>query len=601
MSKYTLILLDTTGIQDYIFASNRLQENIGASELVYRATSFWAFDALSKAGITHNIEVLRDPENPKVEVAWEFKPDVTIDTAKAEVIQAAGGNTLIIFREKAKAIEFVQKLTLHLLKEAPGLTVLAQHIDFDFASEKLTEVRKTLEGKMREYKQERQVSAPFLGLGVTAMCDSTGLAAVRTPNGKQTLADRDFDLLVPGQDEQEAERSRLISRETTFKLAARDLARERLENTIGKTTITKNGKIYEFPSDIDHLGRVLGEESYVAVIHADGNRMGGHVRQVIASVEKQFAGSNVAEVNRGYIKAMRSFSKSLESANREALKEVVKMIMDAIDMDDKVAGKIPIVKVKKHNYIPFRPLVFGGDDVTFLCNGQLGVELAARYLDAFERHTKAKDLRDFYASAGVSIVKMHYPFSRAYKLSEELAGSAKSLTRDPKPDCSALDWHFAQSGLSGSLNEIRKREYSVPETAVQDILDGNDKTNVLDENKKFTLTLRPVLLEASGNERNWRVISWLMKTFQEEKPWADSHNKVLGLREELRKGVRAVEHYLLNFGFDKLPTVAPGSEKNGWYKFEACNMETSKENRKVVCRCIYFDAIELLDHHISLK
>jgi len=37
MDRLTLTMLDTSGIQSYIFNSNRLQENIGASELVYRA------------------------------------------------------------------------------------------------------------------------------------------------------------------------------------------------------------------------------------------------------------------------------------------------------------------------------------------------------------------------------------------------------------------------------------------------------------------------------------------------------------------------------------------------------------------------------------
>jgi len=597
---YTLTLLDTTGIQDYIFASNRLQENIGASELVYRATSLWAFDALEKAKLSHNIK------NP-YSLEWEFT-DAAIESdasLQAEVIQAAGGNTVILFRDEKKSREFVRILTLRLLNEAPGLTVLAKHLDgFDFSSAKLADARKTLETDMREHKLSRLPSAPTLGLGVTAMCDSTGLAAVRTPVGTQTLENEKFSLLVPGQDKQIPEQTRLISRETTFKLAARDLANRRLKNTVGDVT-----DWYEFPFDIDNLGRISGEESYVAVVHADGNRMGEHV----AAVAKGANG------NRDFINALRSFSTALDVASRATLIEIVESIVASI-VDGMVAEKIPLVEDKYHTYIPFRPLVFGGDDITFLCNGQLGVELAAQYLKVFEEKVRAvatrkdadgKDvthplakieLEKLHACAGVSIVKMHYPFARAYKLSEELASSAKSLTR--VTDCSALDWHFAQSGLSGSLDGIREREYSVQESSIKNMLEEKDTKDVEEKNKKFMLTMRPIKLFNSDNGRYWygeQGIEELIEKFREKKPWVDSHNKVLGLREELRKGTQTVERYLLDFGLSDLPTVISGSERTGWYKSRTPKDSEIKEQKKLECRCVYFDAIELLDHHVGLK
>jgi hypothetical protein len=545
MSEYTLTLLDTTGIQDYIFSSNRLQENIGASELVYRATTLWAFEALKAAGITaHNLD---QPES----LDWKYN-DRSIESdsnLQAEVIQAAGGNTVILFREPEKAREFVRKLTLRLLKEAPGLTVLAQHLDhFNFEQGDLAEARKDIQAQMRQHKQERLVSIPTMGLGVTAMCNSTGLAAVRTPVGKQFIGDDEFSLLVPGQDEQESERNRLISRETAFKLAARDLANARLKHIVGKVA-----EWYEFPSDIDNLGRISGEESYVAVIHADGNKMGSHVASIV----------NGAKGNRDYINAMRSFSKNLEVASRAALIEIVEKIVISIK-DGLVADKIPLVKDKFHTYIPFRPLVFGGDDVTFLCNGQLGVELATQYLAAFERYTKEQRLDDFYASAGIAIVKMHYPFARAYKLSEELAGSAKSLTREI--DCSAIDWHFAQSGLSGSLENIREREYTVE----------GGKLNV-----------RPLRLRDDQGKPSWAKVESALAEFS-GKYWGEKHNKVIGLREALRKDKKgaAAQKYREDFGLNLLPEIA-GEEvrKTGWLDG----------------KCYYFDAIELLDHHVSLK
>lgn len=57
MKNFTVTILDTTGIQPYIFGSNRLRENIGASYLVSQATDTWARDALNTLKEDINQEV----------------------------------------------------------------------------------------------------------------------------------------------------------------------------------------------------------------------------------------------------------------------------------------------------------------------------------------------------------------------------------------------------------------------------------------------------------------------------------------------------------------------------------------------------------------
>ncbi|MBC8493019.1 MAG: hypothetical protein H8D43_04460, partial [Chloroflexi bacterium] len=46
MAQQTLMLMEATGIQDYIFGSNQLAQNIGASELVTQATTDWVYERL---------------------------------------------------------------------------------------------------------------------------------------------------------------------------------------------------------------------------------------------------------------------------------------------------------------------------------------------------------------------------------------------------------------------------------------------------------------------------------------------------------------------------------------------------------------------------
>ncbi len=548
MAKHTVTVVDTIGIQPYIFGSNRLQENIGASELVNLATGQWALEALTK--------VIKSPEKHNVldaarkKLKDQYEIDKLTNEKAAEVIYSGGGNTVIIFNAPAIAREFAYQLTSRVLREAPGLSLVVAHDD-DFEWENqgrpLGSIVKELIGKrLAEQKASRLPSTPLLGLGVTAACESTGLVAMRTNEGLKLSKN---------------ESTRLISRETEAKLAARNKANQRLKRLFDREL--RNW--YEFPSDMDKLGRVKGEESYVAVIHADGNQMGKHIEKIALDHPR-------AE---DFIAKMRDFSCKVEEASLEALRSIVSLLTRRVTWEqgkEYVAERVPMDGI----YLPFRPLVFGGDDVTFVCNGVLGLSLAVEYLKAFEAQTEKILKEKLHASAGISIVKMHYPFARAYAMSEQLAKSAKGhiwKKYGGNASPSALDWHIATSGLSGSLTTIRKREY---------------------ESDEKTLLMRPVLLRPEAGDPDGRA--WIgrlekaIREFQNGKSWVGKRNKVKRLQEELRKGLNSrteeISNFMRDFELPQLPKVTGFDRyrENGW------DLE----------RCGYFDAIELGDYYLHL-
>jgi hypothetical protein len=554
MTEYTLTMLDTTGIQRYIFGSNRLQENIGGSELVYRATTLWAFHALDESGLQHNVSDGRTPN-------WKLgtRNIETDESLQAEVIYAGGGNTLILFRQEEQARQFTQKLTRRILSDAPGLNLIAQHSQVKWEQEKVHEKRKELIKALGGHKQSRLPSVPYLGLGVTAVCESTGLPAVCNTAGYIEV-DRGRVQLKLSEDEE----TRLVSSEIAYKLGWRNAAQDRLKDQL-RISFRRDHN-FDFPSDIDNLGRIEGEESYVAVVHADGNSMGKHIDQIA----KNISWEDTPRGNRQYILELRRFSGSVNAASQKALQSVIKQLDDSIEWDEnyqqyRVSETVPLAE---NRWFPFRPLVFGGDDVTFICNGQIGLALAAAYLEAFERETVNLGLPPMHACAGVAMVKMHYPFARAYQLSEQLCAQAKLMTRET--DCSALDWHFAVSGLSGSLGAIRTREY---------------------ESGAGKLYLRPLRLRAAEHEQEGRYwvdgLERMLRQFQDSDDWMKRRNKVKGLREPLRAGPLVVEKFRRDFDLPLLPELLPGNRshrENGWFGKQ----------------CIYFDAIELMDHYVPL-
>ncbi len=541
MPDKVLLLVEATGIQNYIFGSNQLTQNIGASELVQQATTDWVYDALPKP---HNV-VSDDTEPDRQKITDQ---SLDSDGLSAEVVYAGGGNAMILFARSDAAQVFTRKLTRKVLEDAPGLGIVVA--SQPVGAQPLKDVHQELRQKLALRKLNRPPSVPLLGLSVTAACKFTGAPAVEI--------DKKDD--------------RPISAEVHKKLDAATVAEERLKRHLKDINLAR----FEFLNDFNEMGE-KGESSYLAVIHTDGNSMGERIKRI---------GERCGGDDQAYVRELRKFSDRIGKVARSALNATSGMLLapDMLKQKDNnggdthyiLAGKVPVPRDRDGvDRLPFRPIVFGGDDVTFVCEGRLGLELAAKYLYAFTAEPLSDGERP-YARAGIAVVKSHYPFSRAYGLAEELCKSAKKrvkeLEGDGYPGATVMDWHFAVGGLVLKLQQVRQREY------VSDL--------------GHPLLMRPVRLDdPKSTWQSWQTFTALMEDFQDrkhgkEKAWSDRRNKVKALRDALRAGPDAVKLFLntINGELPDIPQL-PEMKTQGWQGG----------------KCGYFDAVEALDFFIPLE
>lgn len=595
----TVTVLDTAGIQPYIFGSNVLRENIGGSELVHRATRLWAFqellEELKASGMAnrHNIDLTAaEKDNVEKMYTGAFQADGT-DKDGAEVLYAGGGNTVVLF-QGADSLElarkFVYRLSRRLLVDAPGLNLYAAHQTYEWANpapdKSLPCIVEATIKELGRNKGGDPGSLPALGWPVTAACTSTGLPAnERHPDkqGKTGSASRANRQVAAKWWAARSDESR-----------SHDDATTRLRNLFPQVG---RGKEFEWADEFDELADLPErDDSYIAVVHADGNGMGRRIKELT----RHWA-ARPAEP-RGYIKEMRALSASVQATAQTALRNTLTALLDHLTdhstlgpnrhstrrIYKDVHGQSVLEKVQK--LFPVRPVVFGGDDVTLVCAGPWGLAIAQRYLWELEQLSLTDDPNDKpYACAGVAIVKTHYPFSQAYELSEALTkGAKKRVDCLAQKKASAIDWHLTSTGLHGDLKTIRRREY---------VVDQGD------------LTMRPLVLGQAMSWRNWDNLSGLLQLFGENGRWQEKRNKTMRLREALRRGPEAVAEFMAIFEEDEKEIIrnagfeAMTAPSNGWLADDDKCLDPKKDEelqKKLGSRCVYFDAIEIADHCFDL-
>lgn len=416
-----LLFLETSGNQAYLYATNRLKESIGASELTYRTGTRWLLQAVEQVG------------GPTGLWAPEGLDRVALRQGQRrngiEVILATSGKGLVLVQDQMQARDILRKVSETVLREAPGLDVcgaivpLHDESDAGFARayhevhERYNQARNLMPSPVERY--------PMLP-GVQA-CASSGHPAERS----QTL---------------HKVGSAAFSAATLKKREAASAWFERMGQLIKTQNQTCQGAV-QLSSSVDKLEKDFEGLDWVGVIFADGNGLG----QLFMNFEKYLQG-------KPYARTLREFSIAIDECTEAAFYSACRTMGDT---------QVPVV-----------PLVLGGDDLTLVMDGRRALDFAVTFLREFERETSEKPIITelaraglgaprLSACAGVAIVKPHFPFHAAQVMAEELLQSAKTVKQhvisqrpghghDAYP-CSALDFHVLYDSTFHSLALLRSK------------------------------------------------------------------------------------------------------------------------------------------------
>lgn len=398
------LLLDTRSIQKYIFAGNLLRSHVGASYLVEQIFE----DLLIKKVLNEKLNFQVDNVSWKnVALKNQSLSSNKSATSVCEIGYIGGGNALVLFEEQEAAIQAVRLWSREILTYAPGLKTGAAIGQLDISD---ANYKSTLQKIRNNLKINQSSVFPNLDLpstGLTIECANSGDTANTYYAGKY------------------------ISAESRQKLESYPPAKAKLQAQGRLPEILLNGK-YQFTDEIDKLGQIEGDD-YIAIVHIDGNNMG-----------KAFADCET-------LNSYRQLSCQVAQTTWFAFEKLLESIV--AEYSTYISGAKPAFQLRE-NILPIRPIIIGGDDITFVCAGKLGLEYARRFIGFMTTSSILK----IECCAGIALLPTSYPFFRGYELAEQLCAEAKKQSRADN-NSSWLDFAILHGEQAPTLEQIRATEY----------------------------------------------------------------------------------------------------------------------------------------------
>jgi hypothetical protein len=261
-----------------------------------------------------------------------------------------------------------------------------------------------------------ETNVPYTGL--TQLCPELGEAATRWDEGEF----RSFEIVAKRKAGD----------------AAKDHILEKLQAVLAADLWKDLSENYAFTDDLSKLGQ-MDAESYIAIVHIDGNNMGTKFAECKTLTERKNRSRDLAKTT------ARAFAAMLE----ETLAEY-----------DDYKDFLHLGYADGKRLLPVRPLVLGGDDMTFLCTAKLALRCTSRVMEAMRRE-------DVDTCAGIVIQPESYPFFRGYMLTEAVCGEAKKEMRALKDKGGTekscwLDFLIRHGEQAPDLQGIRAEEYTAP-------------------------------------------------------------------------------------------------------------------------------------------
>ena len=264
-------LLETAGNQAYIFATNRLRENTGASQRVWDAGVTFTYEAAETvtkcADFTTLLKAAQNGPACHAAAMARVLPRIA-HGATIEIIVATSGKALFLASDKSCAENLIAEATRRAVKSAPGLVLRGAVVPIcgdtaDAANKAVREVHEKVEA-IRNHLPAPE--ARFPTLPVLEPCASSGLPAAKVKNlGKGANPYSDVTL------------SKCDAYEEAAKRIAMQMSRQ--------TDAGKNVDIAKNIQDLEEHGK-----DWLGIVHADGNGMGAAFSGIRHSLRQRNTG-----------------------------------------------------------------------------------------------------------------------------------------------------------------------------------------------------------------------------------------------------------------------------------------------------------------------
>lgn len=512
----------------------------------------------------------------------DFFKEISGNTYTDEnLVYSGGGHTVLIFGTEDSAKGFIATVTKAAMERFPGLELFGTYLRTDGVPD--SDDFESLSKKLEKKKSIRAASFHQGSFGIEKINSENNAIEPLTINGKRITA---FD---PG------------------------------DEIIDKESPLKN---YQFVSEFEKLTVKDGDNSFIAVVHIDGNAMGKRSIDNIKKIDNKDKKDNLNERNdiRSELdrrkNILRNYSESIDRDFKDSFREMCEEIADkkCINSDGKI-GKIQLQKDENEGkyYFPIRRIITAGDDICFVTEGHLGLECARIFIEKLSGKTNSEDKQGYSACAGVAIVHKKYPFYKAYELSEMLCSNAKKyISTVAGPDAaasnSAIDWHIEYGELSDTLDEVR-RDYLCDDSSDTEpsrmelrpyIVHGNNSNVDNDDNSKNKVNSVAAIDPARDYDNFKKTICSI-----QDGTIGYSSGKLKGLRNAIKQGEDATLTYLdknlmRDLALDAYQGTYTKPELKGIGIGEGLERKVTVKTADGVKRSILFDAIEMIDTFVPI-
>lgn len=407
VKKATIIAIyDISGIQSYIFATNKLKEAVGASQIVHDILYQTLPEKLGDTQISNRRSVSNYP-------ALEIDED-----KKGNIIYIGGGNAVVVYPDRTT----MQKVTRTLQEKLFELTRGQLRLCYGCTSINDYDNYSAIDSKLREELANYKATTPPI------------------------LPVRGFSI---GSDDNETNDSNQLfyidSKMYVGSYARGQKVRTMLENKNKEMEQKKENQKQYLEADGFETYREEGDKSFVGVIHIDGNTMGQHIQSFVSNINGEL---------KEQLLAMRKLANEINQLYQNVLDETIREVF-----------KKEIATSNK-TLLPVRTIIADGDDITVVIKANRALLFTKVFLEKLKESSKTLESNKFPLSAGAGIALVHdkFPFSVAYDIAEQLCKNAKKRGRayaSTNTPPSSVDFQVIFSGITTNIQYYRDKNYII--------------------------------------------------------------------------------------------------------------------------------------------